>query len=54
MPNAPLASVLLPVHDGGEWLVSAVASVLAQSWRNLELLVGDITAPQRRSPSGAG
>lgn len=41
MPNTPLVSVLMPVRDGGEWLAGAVASVLAQSWRNLELLVID-------------
>ncbi|MBK8069091.1 MAG: glycosyltransferase [Rhodanobacteraceae bacterium] len=36
-----LVSVLLPVHNGGVWLADAVASVLAQSWRALELLVID-------------
>lgn len=41
MPNTPLVSVLMPVRDGGGWLADAVASVLAQSWRELELLVID-------------
>lgn len=36
-----LVSFLLPVHNGGAWLAEAVASVLAQSWRALELLVID-------------
>lgn len=37
----PVVSVLLPVRDGGASLAEAVASVLAQSWRALELLVVD-------------
>ena len=37
----PVVSVLLPVRDGGAWLAEAVASVLMQSWRALELLVVD-------------
>jgi hypothetical protein len=37
----PLVSVVLPVRDRSEVLVEAVASVLAQSWRRLELIVVD-------------
>lgn len=37
----PLVSVILPVRDGGRWLDEAVASILAQTHRNLELIVVD-------------
>jgi glycosyltransferase involved in cell wall biosynthesis len=47
----PLVSVVLPVRDGGAWLVEAVDSVLGQSLSDLELLVVDDHsrdgAPQR-------
>lgn len=47
----PLVSVVLPVRDGGAWLVEAVDSILGQSLGNLELLVVDDHsrdgAPQR-------
>ncbi len=39
--DRPLVSVLLPVRNGGSWLGAAVASVLAQTWRHLELLLID-------------
>lgn len=39
--NAPRTSVLLPVRDGGAWLHAAVASVLAQTDGDLELLLVD-------------
>lgn len=37
----PLVSVILPVRDGGVYLVEAVASILNQSLREIELLVVD-------------
>lgn len=37
----PLVSVVLPVHNGGEYLAQAVESVLSQDYRNLELLLID-------------
>ncbi len=40
MPE-PLISVLMPVHNGGDWLAAAVASVLAQDGVALELLLID-------------
>lgn len=39
--KAPLVSVVLPVRDGGAWLAGAVDSILAQSLRELELIVVD-------------
>jgi hypothetical protein len=39
--SEPLISVLMPVHNGGEWLAAAVASVLAQDGVALELVVVD-------------
>lgn len=37
----PTISVILPVRDGGDWLREAVGSVLAQSFRDFELLLID-------------
>jgi glycosyltransferase involved in cell wall biosynthesis len=38
---APLVSVVLPVHNGGDWLRESVESILAQSLRDLELILVD-------------
>ena len=37
----PAVSVILPVHNGGEYLADAVSSILGQSLENLELLLVD-------------
>ena len=37
----PLVSVVMPVYNGGRYLVEAVESVLAQSYRLLELILVD-------------
>jgi glycosyltransferase involved in cell wall biosynthesis len=39
--NMPLVSVCLPVYNGEEFLNEAIESVLAQSFTDLELLIGD-------------
>lgn len=39
--SGPLVSVILPVYNRGGWVARAVESVLAQTHRNLELLVVD-------------
>ena len=39
--TAPAVSVLMSVHDGAPWVADAVASVLAQTAGNLELIVVD-------------
>ena len=39
--SPPTVSVLMPVRNGARWLDEAVASVLAQSWTDLELVVVD-------------
>ena len=41
MPNAPLVTVLLAVHDGEPYLRAALASVLGQTVPDFELLVVD-------------
>lgn len=41
MPNAPLVTVLLAVHDGQPFVRAALASVLGQTMSDLELLVVD-------------
>jgi hypothetical protein len=38
---APAVSVLMTVHDAGRFLAPAVRSVLAQDWRDLELVLFD-------------
>jgi glycosyltransferase involved in cell wall biosynthesis len=37
----PQVSVIIPTYNRAAWVVEAVASVLAQSWRDFELLVVD-------------
>lgn len=37
----PLVSVIVPVYNGESFLEEAIASILAQSYRNLEVLVVD-------------
>jgi hypothetical protein len=39
--DGPLISVIMPSRNAGAWVQSAVRSVLAQSWRNLEFLFVD-------------
>ena len=41
MPTAPLVTVLLAVHDGAAYLRTALASVLGQTFSELELVVVD-------------
>ena len=38
---SPAVSVILPVHNGGNYLADAVFSILSQSFRKLELLLVD-------------
>lgn len=41
MNDSPLVSVIIPVWNGAEFLPDAIASILAQSYRPLEILVAD-------------
>lgn len=41
MPATPRVTVLLPVFNGERYLRQAIASILGQTWRDLELLVID-------------
>lgn len=41
MTNEPLVSVVIATYNMGQYLPEAVDSVLAQSWRNLEVIVVD-------------
>lgn len=39
MPETPLVSIVLPVYNGEKYLASAIESILAQSYRNWELIL---------------
>lgn len=41
MSATPLVSVIMPVRNGGAWLEQAVASILSQSFTDLELIIVD-------------
>lgn len=41
MSDGPLVSVLLPAYNGEPYIAEALASVLGQTYGNLEVLVGD-------------
>jgi glycosyltransferase involved in cell wall biosynthesis len=41
MPNHPLASVIMPVHNGEAFIDEALRSLLAQTYPNLEIIVVD-------------
>lgn len=41
IPNGPLVSVIMPTYHGGNLLLSALKSLLAQSWQNLEIIIVD-------------
>jgi glycosyltransferase involved in cell wall biosynthesis len=47
VPTVPLVSVLLAVHDGEAFVRTAVASVLAQTFSDLELLAVDDASSDR-------
>ena len=39
MINQPLVSVVIPFYSGTEWLFEAIESVLAQTYKNIEIIV---------------
>ncbi|MEM7541934.1 MAG: glycosyltransferase [Pseudomonadota bacterium] len=39
--NTPLVSVCFPVYNGADFVAKALASVLAQSYEKLEIIIGD-------------
>ncbi len=41
MPNNPRVSIGLPVYNGEEYLAEAIESALAQTYRDLELIISD-------------
>jgi glycosyltransferase involved in cell wall biosynthesis len=44
--EGPLVSVLMPVYESNDATDVAIGSILAQSWRNLELIVVDDASPE--------
>ena len=41
MKNTPFISVIMPVHNGGEFLKDAIDSILSQTWKDIELIIID-------------
>ncbi len=39
--EGPMVTVMMPTHNGSAHILTAIRSVLSQSWRNLELIVVD-------------
>jgi Glycosyl transferase family 2 len=39
MPEAPRVSVVMPVHNGGEYLAGAIESILSQTLRDFEFVI---------------
>ncbi len=46
----PLVSVVVPVYENAQFLAGTIASVLAQSYRKLELVLWDDASPDPRVP----
>ncbi len=47
----PLVSVVVPVYENAQYLPATLTSVLAQSYRNLELVLWDDASPDPRVPA---
>ncbi|HET9644529.1 MAG TPA: glycosyltransferase family 2 protein [Burkholderiaceae bacterium] len=52
--NAPLVSIVLPTYKRAHLLAGAIDSVLAQTWRNWELIVVDDNSPDNTREVVAG
>jgi glycosyltransferase involved in cell wall biosynthesis len=41
MPEAPRVSVIMPAYNAGQWIAATLDSLLAQTFTDFEILVGD-------------
>ncbi|MCL5050683.1 MAG: glycosyltransferase family 2 protein, partial [Firmicutes bacterium] len=51
--NAPLVSVIIPCHNSAQTLTTALRSLLAQTWPNLEVIVVDDASSDAKQPVSA-
>jgi glycosyltransferase involved in cell wall biosynthesis len=58
----PLVSILIPCYNADRWFIETIASALAQTWENKEIIIVDdgstdgslAIAPPRRRTAGGG
>ena len=41
MHNSPLVSICIPTYNGQQFIAEAISSALAQTYKNLEIIVSD-------------
>ena len=51
MENNPVISVIVPIYKVEQYLPKCIESILAQTYRNLEILLVDATYYLKRNPN---
>ncbi len=41
MQSSPLVSILIPCYNSEQWLAETIESALAQTWKNIEIIIVD-------------